>query len=237
LLQAAFREIHRSGFQSASIDTILAATNVTKGALYYHFESKEALGYAVVEEVLTEITRQKWLTPLHGVADPLAALANIFTSTSLRPEHVTGGCPLNNLAQEMSPLDEGFRKRLASVFAMGHGAIAGAARRAQGRPRPTCRGYWARQVGLVVPICRDRSRGMSSRRSCVWAGCTPSVRTASGVASGARTLVAHLPWFPRTSHHAREPREVRGNHARCARTTRGAHPHVGRELAPPTCRG
>jgi len=44
LLQAAFREIHRSGFQSAGIDTILAATNVTKGALYYHFESKEALG-------------------------------------------------------------------------------------------------------------------------------------------------------------------------------------------------
>ena len=43
LLQAAFREVHRSGFQSAGIDTILAATNVTKGALYYHFDSKEAL--------------------------------------------------------------------------------------------------------------------------------------------------------------------------------------------------
>jgi TetR/AcrR family transcriptional repressor of nem operon len=43
LLQAAFREIHRSGFQSAGIDAILAATKVTKGALYYHFESKEAL--------------------------------------------------------------------------------------------------------------------------------------------------------------------------------------------------
>ena len=35
LLQAAFREVHRSGFQSASIDAILATTNVTKGALYY----------------------------------------------------------------------------------------------------------------------------------------------------------------------------------------------------------
>ena len=46
LLQAAFREVFRYGFQSAGIDTILAATNVTKGALYYHFESKEALGYA-----------------------------------------------------------------------------------------------------------------------------------------------------------------------------------------------
>ena len=59
LLQAAFREIHRSGFQSASIDTILAATNVTKGALYYHFESKEALGYAVVEEKIAKLTHDR----------------------------------------------------------------------------------------------------------------------------------------------------------------------------------
>jgi len=42
LLQAAFREVYRYGFQSAGIDTILAATNVTKGALYHHFKSKEA---------------------------------------------------------------------------------------------------------------------------------------------------------------------------------------------------
>ena len=49
LLQAAFQEVFRHGFQSAGIDAILAATNVTKGALYYHFESKEALGFAVIE--------------------------------------------------------------------------------------------------------------------------------------------------------------------------------------------
>ncbi len=52
LLKAAFQEVYRSGFQSASLDTILAATGVTKGALYYHFEGKEALGLAVVEEVI-----------------------------------------------------------------------------------------------------------------------------------------------------------------------------------------
>ena len=50
LLQAAFREVYKVGFQSAGIDTILAATNVTKGALYYHFENKQALGYAIVED-------------------------------------------------------------------------------------------------------------------------------------------------------------------------------------------
>ena len=47
------------GFQSASLDTILASAGVTKGALYYHFNSKEALGYAVVEEIIApDVPRQ-----------------------------------------------------------------------------------------------------------------------------------------------------------------------------------
>src|SRR5215467_11864099 len=66
LLQAAFREIHRSGFQGASIDAILAATNVTRGALYYHFENKETLGYAVVEEKVAKLTRDRWLRPMQS---------------------------------------------------------------------------------------------------------------------------------------------------------------------------
>ena len=131
LLQAAFQEVYKSGFQGTDLDTILDAAGVTKGPSYHHLDSKEALGYAVVDEVLTEITREKWLAPLQGAADPLAALANIFLSTSLRAEHIAGGCPVNNLAQEMSPLDEGFRKRLARVFALWHGAVAGALRAAQ----------------------------------------------------------------------------------------------------------
>ena len=64
LLQAAFREVYRYGFQSAGIDSILAATNVTKGALYYHFENKEALGHAIIEEIVAEITKDRWLRPL-----------------------------------------------------------------------------------------------------------------------------------------------------------------------------
>src|SRR5271156_7124571 len=77
LLQAAFREVHRSGFQSASIDTILAATNVTKGALYYHFESNEALGYAVVEEKIAKLTRDRWLRPMQSAGDPINILIRV----------------------------------------------------------------------------------------------------------------------------------------------------------------
>src|SRR5450755_3079993 len=74
LLQAASREIYRSGFQSASLDTILASAGVTKGALYYHFKSKEALGYAVVEEVIASDVQGKWVRPLQSVQDPIDAL-------------------------------------------------------------------------------------------------------------------------------------------------------------------
>src|ERR1700687_5753339 len=79
LLQAAVREVYRYGFQSAGIDTILAATNVTKGALYYHFESKEALGYAIIEEIVAKLARDRWMLPLQRSKekDPIDALIGI----------------------------------------------------------------------------------------------------------------------------------------------------------------
>ena len=131
LLQAAFREVYRSGFQSASLDTILAAAGVTKGALYYHFDSQEALGYATVDGVTAPDLRGKWLRPLERGKDPIDTLIGIVQGESVRPEDVRGGCPLNNLAQEMSPFEEGFRKRLATVFHEWPEGIASALRKGQ----------------------------------------------------------------------------------------------------------
>jgi TetR/AcrR family transcriptional regulator, transcriptional repressor for nem operon len=116
LLEAAFREIHRSGFQSASIDAILAATNVTKGALYHHFDSKEALGYAVVEEKIAKFTRDRWLRPMLSEGQPIDILIGLVRRLPARSQDVRAGCPLLLLSQEMSPLDEQFRKRLERIF-------------------------------------------------------------------------------------------------------------------------
>jgi TetR/AcrR family transcriptional regulator, transcriptional repressor for nem operon len=133
LLQAAFGEVYKSGFQGTDIDTILSSAGVTKGALYHHFENKESLGYAIVEEVVAGITRDKWVLPLQKTANPVATLIEIVESTSSEPADLRGGCPWNNLAQEMSPLDEGFRKRLAKVFADWHGSITAALKVGQER--------------------------------------------------------------------------------------------------------
>ncbi len=131
LLQAAFREVHRSGFRSAGIDKILAATNVTKGALYHHFESKEALGYAVVEEVIAELVRERWLRPMLGGGQPINILTGIVRRLPVRPQDIRESCPLLNLAQEMSPLDEQFRKRLERVFLAWQEGIAALLRKGQ----------------------------------------------------------------------------------------------------------
>ncbi len=133
LLQAAYREVYRSGFQSASLDAILPAAGVTKGALYYHFGSKEALGHAIVDEVIGPDVRAKWVHPLLKSSDPIETLIDIVEAHSIRLDDVRGGCALNNLAQEMSPLDEGFRMRLAKVFREWQEGIADALREGQSR--------------------------------------------------------------------------------------------------------
>jgi TetR/AcrR family transcriptional repressor of nem operon len=118
LLKAAFEEIYRRGFQAASLDTILAKAGVTKGALYHHFPDKASLGYAVVDEVVKGLLLERWgvLAPPSG--DPVTALQRILKgrAANVTTREVELGCPLNNLAQEMSPLDQRFRRGVNDTF-------------------------------------------------------------------------------------------------------------------------
>jgi AcrR family transcriptional regulator len=133
LLRKAFAHVHEAGFQGTDLDTILDGSGVTKGALYHHFPGKDALGHAIVDEVLAPFTRGKWVQPLADAADPIAALIAIVEATSIAPEDIRRGCPLNNLSQEMSPLDETFRTKLAGLFGEWRDAIASALRRGRAR--------------------------------------------------------------------------------------------------------
>ncbi len=119
ILRAAFPEIYRHGFQAASLDAILGEAGVTKGALYHHFPSKAALGHAVVDEVITGFLLERWSAPPGAVPDPLSALQAVLRhrASHTHPEEAVLGCPLNNIAQEMAPLDAEFRRRVDSAYA------------------------------------------------------------------------------------------------------------------------
>ncbi|MEQ8226854.1 MAG: TetR/AcrR family transcriptional regulator [Rhodospirillales bacterium] len=123
ILEAAYGVIHSHSFQAAGLNDILAMTGVTKGAMYHHFPNKLALGYAVVDELVKDYLNDWWLSPLdhadgEGVDDPLAAIARAIQDnmTERVPAIHHLGCPLNNLAQEMSPIDGGFRQRIEDLY-------------------------------------------------------------------------------------------------------------------------
>lgn len=118
ILEAAYEEIHARGFQGASLSKILSSTNVTKGALYHYFPTKLELGYAVVDEILADHIQQMWIQPLLETDDPISSLKNIImqSGNEITEDDIQCGCPLNNLAQEMAPIDEGFRSRVEAVY-------------------------------------------------------------------------------------------------------------------------
>lgn len=131
LLEAAFAEIHRNGFQAASLAQILADTGLTKGALYHHFPDKKALGLAVLEEVIRPRLAAMMFAPLTDTRQPLAAMQALLAAKAAEddPAVVALGCPLNNLMQEMSPVDESFRLHLNAVFEAWVGVVAAALKR------------------------------------------------------------------------------------------------------------
>ncbi|HLJ91353.1 MAG TPA: TetR family transcriptional regulator C-terminal domain-containing protein [Candidatus Angelobacter sp.] len=115
----AFAEFYRNGFQGGSLNHIVEMSGTTKGALFHHFAGKSELGYAVVDEVIGPLLMHRWLNPVAGAADPIAAMKKAFrdfVKEDLENGFWLQGCPLNNLAQEMSPLDEGFRARIDKLY-------------------------------------------------------------------------------------------------------------------------
>lgn len=120
ILMAAFTEFYKHGFQGGSLNHIVEMAGTTKGALFHHFAGKQELGYAVVDEVIGPLLKQRWVDPLVNSTDPIADMKRSFRQyvcEDIESGHFAQGCPLNNLAQEMSPLDEGFRKRIDKLYA------------------------------------------------------------------------------------------------------------------------
>jgi len=133
ILDSAYKEIHRNGFQAASLNPILNRTGVTKGALYHHFPNKHALGYAVLDEEIKKFVLEFWLHPLEACTDPIEGLKRLIIEAgkTISREEISLGCPLNNLCLEMSPIDDGFRQRVNQIYELWQEGFARALRLGQ----------------------------------------------------------------------------------------------------------
>lgn len=114
ILERVYEDMRVKGFQGLRADVVMKSMDVTKGALYYHFKNKTVLGYAILEEVIQPEYLKPYLPLLEYEGNPVSFLQSILSGIKLTTEakDLMLGDPVHNLALEMSPLDEGFRKRL-----------------------------------------------------------------------------------------------------------------------------
>ena len=117
ILEKAFELIYRQGYQATSVDDIIATTQVTKGAFYYHFKNKDEMGLAVINEVMFAAMQADFVTQLENSDDPVhdiyAVIENLLMHNPFL--QVRYGCPAGNLTQEMSPLNDVFSEALAKL--------------------------------------------------------------------------------------------------------------------------
>ena len=133
ILQQAFVLIYQKGYQATSIDEIIARTEVTKGALFYHFKNKEELGLAIINEIMYPGLIPYMSASLNRSGDIRKDLYEMMQNLLLKAPFikVEYGCPAVNLIEEMAPLNTAFRKALTRIIKEWQAAIETAIIKAQ----------------------------------------------------------------------------------------------------------
>lgn len=118
ILEAGGDIIHERGFNNTGLNEILAAAGVPKGSFYFYFKSKNDFGLALVDHYVDVLRALHRKNGVHLYTEPDKKLFAFFDSMMMFMESIDykKGCPIGNLVQEMSDIDEDFREKLNSVF-------------------------------------------------------------------------------------------------------------------------
>ncbi len=119
ILEAGADLVHRRGFHHTGLGDILRTAEVPKGSFYFYFRSKEDFGLALVDYHAERLAAAAERLMASDGSSPLARLRRFFTGMR---EHFARygyerGCPIGNLAQEMSDLSPLMRERVRGVLA------------------------------------------------------------------------------------------------------------------------
>ena len=117
ILRAAMELFRIHGFHNTSLALILKRASITKGGFYFHFKSKEELGYAVLEQ-----TKNFWMTNvIAALDDEPDARARIKKMVKIMTQMYSGdifhGCALLAvLTAEMMETESGLGERIKDIF-------------------------------------------------------------------------------------------------------------------------
>ena len=122
IVSAALRLFAQRGFASASIADIADAAGITKGAIYWHFDSKNALFKAILDQI-----RHDWQkmirSPLEREPDPVRRIELLFDQYALFMKTEPEVCLF--LQRVLLEPEHRYASQVAQVFDRTQGFIAG----------------------------------------------------------------------------------------------------------------
>ncbi|MCG2460950.1 TetR/AcrR family transcriptional regulator [Flavobacteriaceae bacterium F89] len=93
---------YQQGYYNTSIDDILGKLSLSKGAFYYHFQSKDDFFISIIQNLVVQKVYGTLVQPIEGKEDPFTAIAQCFEVSLETAEHneLDRGFVLSNFMAE-----------------------------------------------------------------------------------------------------------------------------------------
>ena len=118
IADVAFTLFYEHGFKSTSIDKIMNATPLTKGAFYHHYKNKQELGLEIIGLKLERAVVKNMIEPLKAPGNALQILENTFLNRlkSFSFYDKQHGCPMNNFINEIGDYEITYQSALKNII-------------------------------------------------------------------------------------------------------------------------
>jgi AcrR family transcriptional regulator len=126
VIDVAAAAFQNGGYAATSVNDILRASGVSGGALHHHFPTKKALVAAVLNERIATEVDATWAQAVRDAPDAMTGILSVFggVADALDAQGSVSGCPLGNIALELSRSDDELRGMIGAEYRKWRAAIA-----------------------------------------------------------------------------------------------------------------
>ncbi|MAU15182.1 MAG: TetR family transcriptional regulator [Muricauda sp.] len=118
IVHQAFKLFYENGFKSTSINDVMKATKMTKGAFYHHYENKEQLALEVIKLKIQKRVYDGMIAPLNEEGNAMEILESTFVHRlkSFPTHEKNNGCPMNNFINEIGNTKKSCQLALKNII-------------------------------------------------------------------------------------------------------------------------
>ncbi|MDV7137572.1 TetR/AcrR family transcriptional regulator [Maribacter sp. TH_r10] len=109
---------YNNGYYNTSVDDILKELSLSKGAFYYHFDSKEDFFIQILENLLARKVYSMLIEPIEGHDNPVQLITDCFENALETAVHneLDCGFVLSNFVNEFRGKNEKISKHLNDIL-------------------------------------------------------------------------------------------------------------------------